>query len=529
MEKLFAYSPPMLQFDVVLEHQSTTHMELKNVSHEPLSFKIKTNNPNRYSVQPNSGIIAPDETAAVKFTQMAFHFFPEDLEDCTDRFQLLAIPLSQVPMENPLDPSSQYTHQEATKLWKIAPVNAIVKVKIAVTLVPVKEKVPFPFIEPNSVPAPARIDEKLPEKKFNIPTDPSPKKPPPLPPTVPKVSIRDSITSSADTTLKDTETKVAVPSLSDVRKKTEEIESEFKKLLDIKKPFVSNSQTAVASHSSHSESQPDGDSLRDSPKAPNVAPSVPSLLTRATDTVNAITAKISEVPEVVPTLQSRGEPTVAQVQTELTETILVTETDNTDTDIQPVLPSVTVPQTLATEVEQPILPSVHSEIASPSLLTETLPSVNEDASVDTITDNTTKEDKDDGDAVGDGDKDDKDGKDGDDDDDDIDYQSPEYCRSRLLNMNVTPAMTIPETDRAFQQRIAIERAGELVREINSKSKQIVTLNEQLVEARHRLSDARMATRPAYDVRFEVVESSRVPVPQLVIMAVISVALFGLLV
>lgn len=96
-------------------------------------------------------------------------------------------------------------------------------------------------------------------------------------------------------------------------------------------------------------------------------------------------------------------------------------------------------------------------------------------------------------------------------------------------MRPAPKVTPPSLDRAARQRVAVERAGELVRVINSQLGDIDKLKTELAEARHKLSDAEMATRPAYDVRYEVVESAKVPFAQICIMAVISGALLQLLV
>lgn len=115
------------------------------------------------------------------------------------------------------------------------------------------------------------------------------------------------------------------------------------------------------------------------------------------------------------------------------------------------------------------------------------------------------------------------------DEPEIDYQSIEFARERALGMQTAPKISLDTPDAATKQRIAVERAGELVRVINIRLSDIEVINEELAEARHKLSDARMATRPAYDVRYEVNESSRVSLAQVAIMAVISGALLQLLV
>lgn len=515
MEKWLTYSPLTLQFDVVLNHQNVTAMDLQNVSSEPVAYKIKTNNPKRYTVQPTSAILTPGQVITVKFTQMAFETFPEDMDDCQDKFQLLMIPLSQIP-SGPMESSPFQGHESISSLWKVAPVNAIEKVRIPIILAAVREKIPFSFIDPGPSismgPVPPIFDKGLPEGITSTRDVPVFEKPSHVPRTIPELPSHKSVDIPMDVTPKDTaiETK---PSMSDVQNKTEEIEAEFKKLVDIKSPVLNSLEAAVPSQVEPTESN--DKSLQDSSKVLQVALSKPSVLTDTTDSVNATITDFPKIREGIPVLQSQGESSAAQVWNGLTEPTLRVETEDT-VDIEPVLPSVSIAQSAGTSVLEQPLQSSDSEIEVVSIpAVTTLPTVDKDTGIDLTSNNIANEEK------GDANEDDE-------DDDNIDYQSPEYSRSRLLNMNITPEMTIPDLDKASRQRIAIERAGELVREINAKSKQIDTLNHQLIEARHRLSDARMATRPAYDVRFEVVESSRVPLPQLIIMAVISVALFGLL-
>lgn len=111
----------------------------------------------------------------------------------------------------------------------------------------------------------------------------------------------------------------------------------------------------------------------------------------------------------------------------------------------------------------------------------------------------------------------------------VDYKSVAFARSRALGVRPAPRVEPPTLDRAARQRIAVERAGELVRVINLRQKDIELVRQELAEARHKLSDAQMATRPAYDVRYEVNESARIPFAQICIMAIISGALLQLLV
>lgn len=113
--------------------------------------------------------------------------------------------------------------------------------------------------------------------------------------------------------------------------------------------------------------------------------------------------------------------------------------------------------------------------------------------------------------------------------DDVDYKSIEYARDRVLNIRTAPKISLASPERSEKQRIAVERAGELVRTINIRQTHIDALNKELTEAKHKLSDAQIAVQPAHDVRYEVNESARVPFAQICLMAVISGALLQFLV
>lgn len=111
----------------------------------------------------------------------------------------------------------------------------------------------------------------------------------------------------------------------------------------------------------------------------------------------------------------------------------------------------------------------------------------------------------------------------------IDYRSVDFAKERAVQMRTAPKIVPPEIDIAMRQRVAVERAGELVKVINCRQKEIDVVRKDLLEARHKLSDAKVATQPAYDVRYEINESARVPLMQICIMAIISGALLQLLV
>lgn len=96
-------------------------------------------------------------------------------------------------------------------------------------------------------------------------------------------------------------------------------------------------------------------------------------------------------------------------------------------------------------------------------------------------------------------------------------------------MRIAPKIDVQKLQKAARQRIAIERAAQLTTIITQRQSDIDAIKLELREARHRLSDARMATTPAYDVKYETNDNASLPFAQIVIMAVISSALLQLLV
>lgn len=95
-------------------------------------------------------------------------------------------------------------------------------------------------------------------------------------------------------------------------------------------------------------------------------------------------------------------------------------------------------------------------------------------------------------------------------------------------MRPAPKVSLPALDYDTRQRVVVERTSELYCTISERQEQIDKTKRELVEARLKLSDAQMATYPAYDVRFELDESARIPLLETCLMTLISGALLSLL-
>lgn len=545
MDQLIQYHPSTLHFDITLNQLNTTELSLKNVSNETIAFKVKTTDVNRYTVRPHADVIKPDSFIVVRFTQQMFHAPPDDLHNCSDRFQLLVIPISLVPAG--LLANSPYAgHESISDLWKLAPVNFIVKKKISVTMSLLSSKPEVPFNEHTiSVPTFTAI---APEdiKKFNVSEiltgESLPEKAPPVSPTSPQIAVPEVLKKPTFTepVAQNEKEHGVVPTLEDVQRKTNEILAAVKDIKVKKTPTdlpempitstvalnSSASNTPLSTITELPKNLSDGSLAVHVPpfgigSTKNVSDKIPidkpsntnPLSNWQTPPMSGLNFSGTEISVTnnnpispLSTLQTQLKNPLSALNFSATEIPGFTAQPTNDTQSNPPI----VPSSVPLEVENSGVPPI-SQTPLVAESTETPPSTankpnaeDVDASLSPTNDTV-------------------------DDEDDIDYLSPEYSRSRILSINTTPAMVVPELDRASRQRIAIERAGELVRTINEKSKEIGSLNNELIEARHRLSDARTATRPAYDVRFEMVETSRVPLPQITIMAMISFALLGLLI
>ncbi|KAL3536991.1 hypothetical protein ACH5RR_000357 [Cinchona calisaya] len=77
--------PAELKFLFELKKQSSCSVQLTNRTNQYVAFKVKTTNPRKYSVRPNSGVILPGSTSNVTVTMQAQREMPPDMQ-CKDKF-----------------------------------------------------------------------------------------------------------------------------------------------------------------------------------------------------------------------------------------------------------------------------------------------------------------------------------------------------------------------------------------------------------------------------------------------------------
>lgn len=82
--------PSELKFPLELRKQSSCSMQLTNKTDQYIAFKVKTTNPKKYCVRPNTGIVLPGSTCNVTVTMQAQKELPPDMQ-CKDKFLLQGV------------------------------------------------------------------------------------------------------------------------------------------------------------------------------------------------------------------------------------------------------------------------------------------------------------------------------------------------------------------------------------------------------------------------------------------------------
>ncbi|KAL0347668.1 UNVERIFIED_CONTAM: Vesicle-associated protein 1-1 [Sesamum calycinum] len=87
---LLQIEPLELQFPFELKKQISCSMQLTNKSDNYVAFKVKTTNPKKYCVRPNTGVVMPRSTCDVIVTMQAQKEAPPDMQ-CRDKFLLQSV------------------------------------------------------------------------------------------------------------------------------------------------------------------------------------------------------------------------------------------------------------------------------------------------------------------------------------------------------------------------------------------------------------------------------------------------------
>ncbi|MED6150375.1 Vesicle-associated protein 1-2 [Stylosanthes scabra] len=88
--ELLHIHPQELQFPFELRKQISCSLQLSNKTDNYVAFKVKTTNPKKYCVRPNTGVVLPRTTCDIIVTMQAQKEAPPDMQ-CKDKFLLQSV------------------------------------------------------------------------------------------------------------------------------------------------------------------------------------------------------------------------------------------------------------------------------------------------------------------------------------------------------------------------------------------------------------------------------------------------------
>ncbi|XP_056160452.1 vesicle-associated protein 1-1-like isoform X1 [Syzygium oleosum] len=88
--ELLDIEPLELKFPFELKKQISCSLQLSNKTDSYVAFKVKTTNPKKYCVRPNTGVVLPRSTCDVIVTMQAQKEAPADMQ-CKDKFLLQSV------------------------------------------------------------------------------------------------------------------------------------------------------------------------------------------------------------------------------------------------------------------------------------------------------------------------------------------------------------------------------------------------------------------------------------------------------
>ncbi|KAG9148843.1 hypothetical protein Leryth_023180 [Lithospermum erythrorhizon] len=87
---LLSIEPLELKFPLELRKQVSCTLQVSNNTQDNVAFKVKTTNPKKYCVRPNTGIVSPQSTCDIIVTMQAQKELPADI-NCKDKFLLQSV------------------------------------------------------------------------------------------------------------------------------------------------------------------------------------------------------------------------------------------------------------------------------------------------------------------------------------------------------------------------------------------------------------------------------------------------------
>ncbi|KAL1540094.1 Vesicle-associated protein 1-1 [Salvia divinorum] len=97
--------PLELQFPFELKKQISCSMQVTNKSENHVAFKVKTTNPKKYCVRPNTGVVMPNSSCDVTVTMQAQKEAPPDMQ-CRDKFLLQSVVVNSLISSKDITPET---------------------------------------------------------------------------------------------------------------------------------------------------------------------------------------------------------------------------------------------------------------------------------------------------------------------------------------------------------------------------------------------------------------------------------------
>lgn len=145
---LLKVQPAELKFPFELKKQSSCCMQLTNKTEKYVAFKVKTTNPKKYCVRPNTGIVLPGSTCDVTVTMQAQKEAPPDMQ-CKDKFLLQSVVVEDGVATKDITP----------EMFNKEPNKVVEEFKLRVVYIPANPPSPVPEeSEEGSSPRSAMID-----------------------------------------------------------------------------------------------------------------------------------------------------------------------------------------------------------------------------------------------------------------------------------------------------------------------------------------------------------------------------------
>ncbi|RZC69208.1 hypothetical protein C5167_032314 [Papaver somniferum] len=101
--EFLSVEPQELRFPFELKKQISCSLQLLNKSDNHVAFKVKTTNPKKYCVRPNTGVVSPRSTCDVTVTMQAQSEAPPDAQ-CKDKFLLQSVIASAAATGKDINP-----------------------------------------------------------------------------------------------------------------------------------------------------------------------------------------------------------------------------------------------------------------------------------------------------------------------------------------------------------------------------------------------------------------------------------------